>query len=522
MENIIYQPVMQKGVKFQRRKDLTLEVRLWIAFVALMSQKWGIITQLATKYGISRTFVYILQEQLGKASENCFSVYPSPSKIQLVEGEKTKSLELAILLRLEGKCSIPAISEILKEMGLKNNSVGTISTKLQNIGRYLPGTYDFREDAIKYVYLAADEIFSHSTPILISVDPISSAILRIELAESRKTGDWEEHFNNLKENGANVVFLTSDEAQGICLASTQAFPDVSRQPDTFHAISHRLGKWVNSLEKSAYSAIEKEYHCLETFDSAKSGKVLQKRMDAYFVAVDNTNKAIELYETYKFLYRCIISNLQVFDGEGNPRSRKDSEEEIRIALDYMICLPVNKIKKDINTIYNLLDDLLEYLDVASRATKKLYARDIPKKTIQVLALAWQHNRNAIKAKNAPRREHLTTKEKAQVEIARMMSYERFEALKETVFSEFDKIVQSSAMVENINSILRNYLNTSRNRINQELLNLIMFYHNHRRYKAGKRKGKTPVEILTGKKQDKEWLEILMDKLKQDKIFSQVA
>jgi hypothetical protein len=65
-----------------------------------------------------------------------------------------------------------------------------------------------------------------------------------------------------------------------------------------------------------------------------------------------------------------------------------------------------------------------------------------------------------------------------------------------VFFELDKIIQSSAIVENINSIVRAFLNTSRNRINQEILNLIMFYHNHRRYKAGKRKGKTPMELLT--------------------------
>jgi len=26
----------------------------------------------------------------------------------------------------------------------------------------------------------------------------------------------------------------------------------------------------------------------------------------------------------------------------------------------------------------------------------------------------------------------------------------------------------------------------------------MFYHNHRRYKSGKRQGKAPLELLTGK------------------------
>ncbi len=35
-------------------------------------------------------------------------------------------------------------------------------------------------------------------------------------------------------------------------------------------------------------------------------------------------------------------------------------------------------------------------------------------------------------------------------------------------------------------------------ITQEALNLIMFYHNHHRYKSGKRAGKAPLELLTGK------------------------
>ena len=66
------------------------------------------------------------------------------------------------------------------------------------------------------------------------------------------------------------------------------------------------------------------------------------------------------------------------------------------------------------------------------------------------------------------------------------------------------------MVECINSIIRPYLNTSRNQISQEMLNLIMFYHNHRRYNSGERAGKTPYEILSSKTQEKDWLELLFE------------
>ena len=61
-----------------------------------------------------------------------------------------------------------------------------------------------------------------------------------------------------------------------------------------------------------------------------------------------------------------------------------------------------------------------------------------------------------------------------------------------VLKELDEIVKCSSIVECINSIVRPYINNTKAQISQELLNLIMFYNNHRRYKAGKRKGKTPL------------------------------
>ena len=59
---------------------------------------------------------------------------------------------------------------------------------------------------------------------------------------------------------------------------------------------------------------------------------------------------------------------------------------------------------------------------------------------------------------------------------------------------------------------------------ENMLNLIAFYHNNRRYCAGKRADKTPMEILTGKKQDKDWTELLSDLVeeKDPHFFSAAA
>lgn len=70
------------------------------------------------------------------------------------------------------------------------------------------------------------------------------------------------------------------------------------------------------------------------------------------------------------------------------------------------------------------------------------------------------------------------------------------------------------MVECINSILRPILTNSKNQVTQEFLNTFMFYHNHRRYHAGNRYGKTPMEILTGKELQCDWITLLQKEVKQ--------
>ena len=77
------------------------------------------------------------------------------------------------------------------------------------------------------------------------------------------------------------------------------------------------------------------------------------------------------------------------------------------------------------------------------------------------------------------------------------------------------------MVENINSILRPYLDRSKNQVTQEFLNLFAFYHNHRVYKRGKRAGKTPMDMLRGEKLNRDWIELLIEQVenKEADFFS---
>ena len=135
---------------------------------------------------------------------------------------------------------------------------------------------------------------------------------------------------------------------------------------------------------------------------------------------------------------------------------------------------------------------------------------ISDENITNLTLEWQCKRALVKAKKEDRRERAKAEWLFYQEYAKDNLGDSYKDVSKLIFDELDNIVQASSIIENINSILRPYLDKSKNQITQEFLNLFAFYHNNRRYNDGKRKGKTPMEILTNKEQKKNWTELLID------------
>ena len=474
---------------------------------------WGLVSWprgwLSRQFMISRVFVYMLANTLHETSLTVFG--DNVSKRAVTEELPYRYI---LSLRLEGKCSIEAISSIMKRFEIPNASVGSISQYLHSVGFLLPNTLKTSDGEVKLVVFLGDELFAKNIPILVTVDPISSAILRIELADSRKVEDWKNHWECLQKNGYIATYLVTDEGRGLCGAHKEALADIIRQPDTYHAIAHQLGKWVNILEAAAYKAIQKEFDCYDKLDSARSDEVINKRIDLYNEAVKIAGEAIELYETFHFFYVIIINELKLFDCNGNLRDRKEAEENIETGLSLIEELGHKKITKAVKKVRRTMPEVLNYFDLAISILDNLSSLPIDQEALQALCLAWQWGKGYIKSKKTKGRKFCNMNEQFCLEIATGYLQEDYDIVKEQVYQQLDQIVQSSALVECINSIIRPYLNGSKNHVTQETLNLIMFYHNHRRYIAGKRKGQTPTEILSGKKQEKDWIEILFDVIRE--------
>ena len=228
------------------------------AIKAKRDREWGVITALSKHYEISRTFVYMLRDRLTSLAPEIF--FPNKEKLSYKKKDMTETI---LSYRLEGGMSIGEISTVMKRRKLDYSGQSTISQNLSAMGALIPAIESISIDKELKITALLDEIFIGSQPILITVEPISSAILNIELADNRKGKTWENHINQLTDNrNIKIVNAVTDEGSGILLGIKNALPNAHRQPDTFHTLSHRLGIWVHRLESKAYTAIENEYERL--------------------------------------------------------------------------------------------------------------------------------------------------------------------------------------------------------------------------------------------------------------------
>ncbi|MFQ5356419.1 MAG: transposase [Mariprofundaceae bacterium] len=502
--------------KFVRLQRIPVHVRTNIAIQAYEAQqnsRWGVITALSREYQISRTFIYALLFIFKQAVQGVFAPKDhSLSKVNLVEAVEERILSY----RMEGKSSIEGISTLLVRENSLYSSVGYISEYLTSIGESLPNTlsnHGSTTQAINYVY---DEVFSKSHPILITADPISSAILKIELADQRSSDTWESHFQNITNSGFSPKLLTSDEGTGLCAARAKMFPEIPWQLDTFHGIAHRLGEWCRRLERLACKAIEAEYKSESILNSAKSDSVINKRLILSINAAEEAMQAIELYDSFRYLYHYLVHQLNIFNANGDLRQRDEVKLNMEAALELLESLEHAAINKEVSSIKGNLSDLLTYFNTAEGVIQSCQKLCPDQDALRALCLAWQWNKASIKSKKAARKANASEQRNLHLELAALFinDEQKLPELKSAIFNELDEIVQASSMVECINSILRPYLNSSKNQVNQEFLNLFMFYHNHRRYRAGKRKGRTPMEILTGHEQKEDWIALLRKEVRK--------
>lgn len=500
---------LKKSYKFIRRSDITTELRMKLGVLLVCFSYHGQVTKFSKKYGISRSFLYTLKTIIGEQLSSAFS---EQEELSTSKSNQQRAWKELLQLRLIGKCSLSAISELLLlNNPMLPNSTCFISQFLKRLGEKLGKMVDWKGR----VHYASDEVFmiGHQ-PVLVTVDPISTVILRMEPLASLTKLAWEKHWQALKDQGISPLSLVKDD--GVVMNAAQNSPimdGVAGQLDTFHAVAHRLGIFTARLSKALDKAILYELDRHDKLQSAISQEVITKRNLEYQQACQQTLVATQQLENFQFLYFCIVDQFNIFDRQGQARQQATSIEEVKLALKLMKTLGIAQLNEGVEKIEKTVDRLFDFLPKAQVIQYQLEA-ELGEVVTFFWIYAWQNDKKSRKVKKYAKSKVWLQKSGIALILLQehyQISVTEFQILKKSIFDRLDSIVQSSALVETINSILRPYMNEARNQLSAEQFNVIRFYLNHRVYKRGKRKGFAPIELLSGNRLDQSWFELLLAK-----------
>ncbi|MBM3226695.1 MAG: hypothetical protein FJZ47_23265 [Candidatus Tectomicrobia bacterium] len=257
-------------------------------------------------------------------------------------------------------------------------------------------------------------------------------------------------------------------------------------------------------------AIDKAYDAAHKFDRAKSEANLAKRLHQYDTAQHACEQAIALYDQLALLLHLLREALHVCSPHGRLRTREGVRAELTRLFEMIAELDCAAIPTTLTPLYQHLDDLVAPFAQAEAAEAERRAV-VPHEACEFLVLAWHHEHLFFQAGAKPKRYHQRECD-LWLACAEGLLGDEFDTLKALVFDKLDTIVRASSLGEMVHSLIRPSLNSCKGQITQETLNRIRFYHNHRRYKSGKRQGKAPIALLTGTPLEAPWWELLRQQL----------
>ena len=374
-------------MKFMRRPDIDTVARVTIAVQAFLGLGvYGEITRIAQFYQVSRLFVYKLLWQL-------LALYTlevdDPLSAQAIRKEVDRYI---LLLRLEGQCALEAISHILTQLGLPFSSIGSMSQRLATYARALPKA---ALSGTPIVFLLCDELFTLGQPILLTVEPRSLAILKMELGDNREAETWKKHWQALADAGL-IEHPTVVADQGAGLVKGCALMGLLHHPDLFHLL-RPLAIFGARFYRQALAAIAWEYE-RGSLESGRSESVINKRMALYAAAKAVAEEKSSRYDHCCYLWAELRKALEWFDSEGRIPDGASRQAEIEAILALMRELGCAQLNQALSSFASGLAGYWSYYQRAEDVYQGLTQR-YPRTVVEVCACGWQLKRQATNSKD---------------------------------------------------------------------------------------------------------------------------
>ena len=450
------------------------------------------ITDLAAQNVVSRKFVY---EQVNKASAALDEVFTSsaPDDAVLFELPVTKIWlrQLTLGLSLICRGSYRGVVELMRDLLGVSISEGTVHNVHQAAARRA-GSINRSMDLSPIRVGLHDEIFQGSQPVLAGVDARSTYCYLLAAVEHRDADTWGIHLLDASLQGLNPDYTVADAGQGLRAGQKAAWGDKPCHGDVFH-IQHQCEALANTLAGIAKGAKSRRKKL-----QARTGKARQDTdlADRITLALRTEAAAHALASDIRTLTTWLAHDILALAGP-DLQIRKDLFDFIVAEFGRRESDDPRRIRPVRVALQNQRDDLLAFAGVLDDK-------------LSTIAITHQLPEHVVRAACVLHRKPSTSP-------AYWQGWNRLRANMGAQFhGAFDAVAQamaqtprSSALVENLNSRLRNYF-TLRRQLGGSYLDLLQFFLNHRcflRSRVPQRVGKSPTELMTGQHHP-HWLTLL--------------
>lgn len=486
-----------KSTTFFNAKQLESTERKALAIEVL--SRADTISNLSRKNGVSRKFLYKQADIAQKAVEDAFEEETDDSKV-LFYLPVTKSWlhQFSIVLPLVCHSSTRATKEaarILLDTNISTGSVHNIARSAASKAKEI----NAKEDLSAITVGSQDEIFQGEKPVLVGVDAKTSYCYLLSLEQARDGDTWGLRLLELEEKGFKPDYTIADGAKGIRAGQKEVWPEVPCFGDVFHALRD-LGSLVIYLENRAAGTIsthEKLHKKMERARKKLRGNTLSKRLGS---ARSAENIAISVADDIAILAKWMQEDILCVIGP-DLQTRKELFDFVVDEIKKREHLAPHRIQPVRKKLENQRDDLLAFASLLDKRLDRV-AMDYK--------ISPQLVRQIFELQSIPEADIRRWNREMQL---RKILGERFKLVQIAVCQIIKDTVRASSLVENLNSILRNYF-FLRRELGPEYLDLLRFYLNHRTFMRShvpERVGRSPKEMLTGQNHP-HWLEMLGFKL----------
>src|SRR5471030_1827151 len=451
------------------------------------------ITDLAAQNVVIRKFVY---EQVNKASAALDEVFTSsaPDDAVLFELPVTKIWlrQLTLGLSLICRGSYRGVVELMRDLLGVSISEGTVHNVHQAAARQA-GEIKRGQDLSAIRVGLHDEIFQGAQLVLAGVDARSTYCYLLAAAEHRDTDTWGIHLLDASQQGLNPDYTIADAGQGLRAGQKAAWGDKPCHGDVFH-ITHQCEVLANTLASIAKGARSRRKKL-----QAKSGKARQDPdiADRLALARHAEARAHALARDIRTLTAWLGHDVLALAGP-SLEIRQDLFDFIATEMKRREADDPRRIRPVRMALQNQRDNLLAFagvLDDQLAAIARVHV--VPEPLVREACVLHRKPRTSPAYWQGWNRLR-----------ARMGA--KFHAVFNAVAQAMAQIPRSSALVENLNSRLRNYF-TLRRHLGGSYLDLLRFFLNHRRFmrsRLAERHGKSPREVMMTGQDHPHWLTLL--------------